>query len=227
MSDFHDDMPWSYLNRAMNHPFFQGRTIENKQKNADVDRVIGFFPNPSYGKWWLGNPPTKSCRPVPLMKKTYRWKILALQNTIKVHFEVHWGTLPRCHLKVASPWVDGSCGSVFFFLFGSAFWDEKRRLGKKRLKNCVEDFICFSFKKLELLVIWMMILVSYTYFWEKKLEKKISPKIHISSWISIFRTLQLLSSGKFRVSWLKKLGLHMSFWKHALERGFLPRIFIT
>ena len=103
--------------------FFRGGPSKTNKKNADVDRVIGFFPNPSYGKWWLGNPPTKSCRPVPLMKKTYRWKILALQNTIKVHFEVHWGTLPRCHLKVASPWVDGSCGSVFFFflvrLFGT------------------------------------------------------------------------------------------------------------
>ena len=68
---------------------------------------------------------------------------------------------------------------LFFFLFGSDFSDEKRRLEKKGLKNCVEDLAVSPSKKLELLVIWMMILVSYTYFWEKTMEKKIAQKIHI------------------------------------------------
>lgn len=134
MSDFHDDMPWSYLNGGHEPPFFSGEDHRKKNKKNTCRQGYRVFSNPFIMEndgWVTLQPnPVDLCR---WRKKPTGW-ILALQNTIKVQLEVHWGPLPRCHLKLLRDGME-ELWVGFFFSFWFGLFGRKTKVWKKKVEK--------------------------------------------------------------------------------------------
>lgn len=136
MSDFHDDMPWSYLNGGHEPPFFSGEDHRKKNKKNTCRQGYRVFSNPFImeNDGWV----TLQLNPVDLC----RWK--KKTHRLNPRFAEHHQSATRGPLgpvakvppKVASRWDGGVVGRLFFFFLVRTFWTKNEGLEKKRLKNC-------------------------------------------------------------------------------------------
>lgn len=113
--------------------FFRGGPSKKNKKNT-CRQGYRVFSNPFIMEndgWVTLQPnPVDLCR---WRKKPTGW-ILALQNTIKVQLEVHWGPLPRCHLKLLRDGME-ELWVGFFFSFWFGLFGRKTKVWKKKVEK--------------------------------------------------------------------------------------------